>query len=254
MKPRSFPAAPRGRARLAVRWATVTLLAVTLLAGAPAPAPGYQERPPSADGIGKIFHGREIAHVMGHEGADWLERPERGAEERPDLLMRALQLRPGDVAADIGAGTGYYSWRLAREVGPTGRVYAVDIQTEMLERLGREMVARGVTNVFPVLGTITTPALPTNRVDLVLLVDVYHEFSHPHEMLTALAAALKTGGRAVFVEYRGEDPQVPIKPLHKMTEAQVRREVEPYGFTWEGTVRSLPWQHVIVFRKKPAEP
>ena len=243
----------------AIALVTVALLTTLLIGrGAESPGPvatepGYVYRPASADGIGKFFQGREISQVMGHPGADWLERPEREIEERTDLLLPALKLKPGEVVADIGAGTGYFAWRMARELGPGGRVLAVDIQPEMLEILEREMAKRGVTNVAPVLGTITDPKLPVGELDLVLMVDVYHEFSHPHEMLAAICRALKPGGRVAFVEYRGEDASVPIKPLHKMTEAQVRREAAVHPLEWVETIATLPRQHLIVFRKPPGK-
>jgi len=193
--------------------------------------------------------GREIALVMGHQGAPWLERPERMDEERPDLLHGLLDLKPGMVVADVGAGTGYHSWRMAQRVGPTGLVYAVEIQPEMLSLLATNMARRGITNVVGTLGTVTDPGLRTNTLDLALLVDVYHEFDHPYEMLAALTAALKPGGRIAFVEFRGEQVSVPIKPLHKMTEAQVRKEAAVHGLEWVETRRELPWQHLILFRK-----
>src|ERR1043165_4100952 len=177
------------------------------------------------NGIGKFYFAREIAHVMGHQAADWLERPEREAEEKPELLLEALKLKPGDVVADIGAGTGYYTWRLARLVGEKSLVYAVDIQQEMLDLLDKKMAERKITCVKGVLGTITDPKLPPGSVDLVLMVDVYHEFDHPFEMMEAICKALKPGGRVVFVEFRTEDPKVPIKEVHKMSEAQVRKEM-----------------------------
>ncbi len=201
------------------------------------------------DGIGKFYLGREIAHVMGHQGADWLERPERAAEEAPDQVVAALKLKAGDVVADIGAGTGYFTRRLAKNVGETGRVYAVDIQPEMLDLLKRDLTTRGLHNVVPVLGGTQDPKLPAASVDLVLLVDVYHEFDHPYEMLRAITLALKPGGRIAFVEYRAEDPQVPIEPLHKMSEAQVRKEAAQQPLVWVETVRALPRQHLIIFRK-----
>ncbi len=213
----------------------------------------YEQRSASRDGTGRVYMGREIAQVMGHQGADWLERKERIQEERPDLLHSLLKLKPGMAVADIGAGTGYHSWRMAEEVGPTGKVYAVDIQPEMLALLATNMTHHGVTNVQGVLGTPMNPRLPANAIDLVLLVDVYHEFDHPREMLAAIVGALKPGGRVAFVEYRAEDPTVPIKTLHKMTEAQVRKEAEVFPLEWVETRRELPWQHVVIYRKKGDE-
>ena len=203
------------------------------------------------DGIGKFYFGREIAHVMGHQGADWLERPERETEERTDLLLEALALKPGEAVADIGAGTGYFSWRIARQLGAEGKVYAVEIQQEMLDLLMANMKKRGVAaRVEPVLGTVQDPKLPASSVDMILLVDVYHEFDFPFEMTRAMARALKPGGRLVFVEYRGEDPQVPIKKLHKMTEAQVKKEMTVHPLKFDRTLTLLPQQHVIIFRKE----
>ncbi|HWF18706.1 MAG TPA: class I SAM-dependent methyltransferase [Verrucomicrobiae bacterium] len=201
------------------------------------------------DGIGKFYQGREIAQVMGHQGADWLERPTRELEEQPALLMGALHLKQGDAVADIGAGTGFYSRRLARAIGTNGVVYAVEIQQEMLDILTNKMAEIGIHNVKPVLGTVTNPRLASNSVDLILMVDVYHEFDHPREMTGAMVDALKPGGRLVFVEFRGEDPKVPIKPLHRMTEAQVRKEMSSFSLKWVETNEALPIQHIIVFRK-----
>jgi ubiquinone/menaquinone biosynthesis C-methylase UbiE len=203
----------------------------------------------SADGIGKVYLGREIAQVMSFHGAQWLERTERMEEERPDLVLSALELNPGMTVADIGAGTGYYSWRIAQRVGSGGAVYAVDVQLEMIRMLEKQMSRRAAVNVRAVLGTTTDPKLPENSLDLALMVDVYHEFEYPYEMLAAIARALKPGGRLAFVEFRGGDPAVPIKPLHTMTEAQVRKEAAVHPLEWVKTVRDLPWQHVIVFRK-----
>jgi SAM-dependent methyltransferase len=217
---------------------------------ADASADRYEFRPASRDGIGKFFQGREIAHVMGHQGADWLERPEREQEERASLVIPALRLKPGDAVADLGCGTGYFSWRLAQAVGANGVVYGVDIQQEMLDLLVAQMKKHAVTNVLPVLGTITDPKLPARGVDLVLMVDVYHEFDHPYEMMEKICAALKPGGRVAFVEFRGEDPAVPIKALHKMTEAQVRKEMSLHPLEWVETIATLPRQHLIVFRRK----
>jgi ubiquinone/menaquinone biosynthesis C-methylase UbiE len=203
----------------------------------------------SRDGIGKFYMGREIAHVMGHQAADWLERPERDEEEHTEKLVEQLKAQPGDVVADIGAGTGYFSRRLAKKVAPNGIVFAVDIQREMLDLLTNSMASAGITNVRPVLGTITDPKLPPNSVDLALMVDVYHEFDHPFEMMQAITRSLKPGGRVAFVEFRGEDPAVPIKLLHKMTEAQVKKEMSALPLEWVQTIGALPRQHIIVFRK-----
>jgi ubiquinone/menaquinone biosynthesis C-methylase UbiE len=153
------------------------------------------------------------------------------------------------TVADIGAGTGYYTWQLAKQVGPGGRIYAVDVQPEMISMLDSQMVKRGVHNVVSVLGSETTVKLPPASVDLAIMVDVYHELAYPSEVLNSIVDALKPGGRVVFVEYRAEDPAVAIKPLHKMSERQVRREAMAHGLTWERTIESLPIQHAIVFRK-----
>ncbi len=206
----------------------------------------YQKGVHHADGIGIYYLGREIAQVMGHQGADWLDRPDRENEENPKALLAALELKPGDVVADIGAGTGYYSFRMAPSVA---KVLAIDIQQEMLDLLDAKSKKLGVTNVVSVLGTITDPKLPPASIDMALLVDVYHEFDHPVEMMAAIRAALKPGGRVVQVEFRGEDPKVPIKALHKMTEAQARKEMDSFGLTWQKTIATLPWQHVLIYTK-----
>ena len=179
----------------------------------------------SRDGTGRFYVGREIAQVMGHLGAPWLERPEREQEEKPGVVLDRLELSPGAVVADIGAGSGYFTRRLSRRVRGSGLVYAVDIQPEMLELLKRRLKQEGIRNVRPVLGTEKDPGLPESSIDLALMVDVYHELHYPFEMLRALCEALKPGGRVAFVEYKAEDPSIPIKPLHKMTVRQIRREV-----------------------------
>jgi ubiquinone/menaquinone biosynthesis C-methylase UbiE len=209
----------------------------------------YERVARSPDGIGKRYMGREIAGVMGWEGAQWLERESRAREERPELLLRELALAPGMTVADIGAGTGYYTWQLAKQVGPGGRVYAVDVQPEMIRMLDSQMTKRGVRNVVSVLGSETTVKLPPASIDLAIMVDVYHELAYPAEVLDSIVDALKPGGRVVFVEYRAEDPSVAIKPLHKMSERQVRREATAHGLKWERSITSLPLQHAIVFRK-----
>lgn len=230
-------------------------------------APRYETRAAhDPNGIGKFYMGREIAHVMGHEAADWLERPEREKEERTDLLVPALKIKPGESVADIGCGSGYYTRRLAKTVGRAGSplpgahgatrpadgiVYAVEIQQEMLDLLTNKLASEKIFNVKPVLGTITDPKLPRASVDLILMVDVYHEFDYPFEMVEAMCQALRPGGRIVFVEFRGEDPDVPIKQVHKMTEAQVRKEMTLHPLDWVETIGTLPQQHIIVFRKQP---
>lgn len=204
------------------------------------------------DGTGKFYMGREIAQVMSFHGAPWLNRPEREEEERLTKLIELLDLKPGETVADIGAGSGVITEKLARAVGAEGTVYAVDIQDEMLLLIRERMKAEGIENVVPVLGEIEDPKLKANSVDLALLVDVYHEFSHPYEMTRAMAKSLKPGGRIAFVEYRKEDPRIPIKEVHKMSEAQVKKELlQPeFGLEWVETHEELPRQHVIVFRKK----
>jgi len=216
----------------------------------PATSSRYQTGPKHRNGIGKYYMGREIAHYMSHLGAPWLERGSREKEERPDLLMKALDLKPGMKVADIGCGSGYYTRRLAQAVGPTGLVYGVDIQKEMLAILHRNMAANNLTNYQAVLNTATDARLPENSIDLALFVDVYHEFDYPYEMMRSICKALKPGGRVVLVEYRMEDPRVPIKLLHKMTEAQVKKEMSVQPLKYLKTVRELPWQHVIIFEKK----
>lgn len=204
------------------------------------------------NGIGKFYLGREIAHVMGHQGIQWLERAEREEEEGLTQLVSALDLKPGQVVADIGAGSGIISLMMAEKVGPKGTVLAVDIQQEMLDALAVHCKQNNVTNIEPILGTTTSPNLKPGTVDLVIMVDVYHEFDMPFEMLSAISQSLKPGGRIAFVEYRKEDPAVPIKEVHKMSEKQVRKEAEQesLGLVWLKTFRKLPRQHVVFFEKK----
>jgi ubiquinone/menaquinone biosynthesis C-methylase UbiE len=220
----------------------------------PATADPYEIRARhDPNGIGKFYMGREIAHVMGHEGADWLERPERVEEEAPDKMIELLGLKRGEVVADIGAGSGYISARLARKVGTSGKVYAVDIQQEMLDLLSAKMKSLSLTNIIPVLGTISDPKLPAESLDLVVMVDVYHEFSEPQGMMQKIVSCLKPGGRVAFVEYRAEDPDVPIKRVHKMSEAQVKKEANAAGLEWQSTREELPRQHLIIFRRPLTE-
>lgn len=209
----------------------------------------YQERVVhSADGIGKFYMGREIAKVMGHTEVLWLERPSREATEQPQQVVEALNLKPTDVVADIGAGTGYFSFRISPVVAQ-GKVLAVDVQPEMLDILEFLKKENNVTNVEAILGSITNPNLPNERVDLALMVDAYHEFEYPREMMEAIAQALKPGGRVALLEYRGENPLIAIKPLHKMTQRQVRKEIEAIGLVWVETQEPLPQQHLMVFQK-----
>lgn len=208
----------------------------------------YSTREASADGIGKFFHGREIARVMGHPAIGWLERDEREREEAPSKAIDALDLAPTAVIADIGAGSGYYAFRISPKV-PLGKVMAVDIQPEMLDFLRKRSAELKITNVIPHLGGVEDLALAPGSLDAALLVDAYHEFSHPAEMLASLLRSLKPGGRVFLLEFRAEDPRVPIKELHKMTEAQARLEFESAGFRFVSNRRHLPWQHFMVFER-----
>ncbi len=200
-------------------------------------------------GSGKVYMGREISEVMGHFGIGWLERPEREREERTDLLVDALALKPTDAVADIGAGSGYFTFRMSPLV-PEGVVYATDIQQEMLDVVAERALEENALNVMPVLGEIDHCGLEPASIDLALFVDAYHEFSHPYEMMASVVAALKPGGRVVLVEYRLEDPFVPIKERHKMSESQARLEMEAVGLAFVENIASLPQQHILVFRRK----
>jgi precorrin-6B methylase 2 len=202
----------------------------------------------SADGTGLFYMGREVAHVC--QGGEWLERPERELEENSELMVESLGLKSGEVVADVGAGTGYISRKLSKRVGEKGIIYAVEIQQEMLDILTKKAADAGIKNIKPILGTVDDPKLPAVAIDTILLVDVYHELDRPYEMVQQMCNALKPGGRIVFVEYRAEDPKVPIKPLHKMSVEQVKKEmsVQPLAFVESG--EKLPWQHMIIFRKK----
>jgi SAM-dependent methyltransferase len=191
------------------------------------------------------FLGREIAQTMHYTGAPWLVRESRQREEDCRLLLEALGIRPGQTVCDLGCGNGFYTVELARLVGPEGTVYAVDVQPEMLRMLARRAAVERLGNIRPILGTVIDPRIPAGTCDIVLCVDVYHEFSHPEQMLARIHASLAPDGRLVLAEFRGEDPAVPIKPLHKMTKAQIRRELEPAGFEVVREFDRLPWQHLI---------
>lgn len=241
-----------------MRWVSILLLTFVVM-------PAYADEPKvnegkdsryewkanhDPNGIGKFYQGREIAQVMGHSAASWLERPEREEEEQPKKLLKALKIEPGATIADIGAGSGYHVFRMAPLVGDKGKIYAVDIQKEMLDIIRDRMKKGQVKNIEPVMGDGADPKLPDDSVDMILMVDVYHEFAQPFEMTQKLVKALKPGGRLIFVEFRKEDPKVPIKEVHKMTERQVIKEMDAFSeLKHVETSRDLPWQHVITFKK-----
>ena len=208
----------------------------------------YSYRQPSFDGTGKVYMGREIAQVMGHQGAGWLERPDRASEEQPQKMIAALGLKSTDVVADIGAGTGYISQLIALQV-PDGKVLAVDVQPEMIELLKQRMSKNKIVNIQPQLGTEQSPELPIESIDLAIMVDAYHEFSYPHEMMAGIVSALKPGGRVVLTEYRGEDPKVNIKPHHKTTQKQIQYEMKAVGLELLKNENILPQQHLFFFGK-----
>lgn len=221
----------------------------TVIAAAPSDSAPYTQRAiHSPDGIGKFYLGREIAQVMGHQGATWLERSSRNIEEQPDAAISALNLQPTDVVADIGAGTGYFSFRISPFV-PQGKVFAVDVQPEMIDILNFLKQEYQADNVEPILGSETDPHLAADSIDLALMVDAYHEFAYPQEMMQGIVNALKPGGRVALLEYRGENPLIPIKGLHKMTQRQVRKEMQAVGLVWQETQGFLPQQHLMIFQK-----
>jgi ubiquinone/menaquinone biosynthesis C-methylase UbiE len=233
---------------------TCWLLAAGPLSGQETAAPPRPEAKPKAAARARTrrnasYMGRPIAGVMSFHGADWLFRESREQEEQPEAMLDALKIPRGATVADVGAGAGYTSMRLARRVGPGGTVLATDVQPEMLTMLAQNMKTAGITNVRAIRATQTDTKLPDGKVDLVLMVDVYHEAADPETLLRGLRKALRPGGRLVLVEFRGEDPDVPILPEHKMTLKQVRREVEPQGFRFHDSLEFLPWQHVIIFEK-----
>jgi ubiquinone/menaquinone biosynthesis C-methylase UbiE len=225
------------------------LLNPTLSPIAVTPGATYQQKAVhSPDGIGKFYQGREIAKVMGHTGASWLERPSREDEEQPSKIVNAIDLKPNDVVADIGAGTGYLSFRMAPLI-PKGKVFAVDIQPEMLDIIKSLKKDKNISNVEPILATVNNPNLPLESVDLAIMVDAYHEFEYPLEVMQGIVSALKPGGRVVLVEYRGENPFVMIKALHKMSQKQVKKEMQAVGLLHRETKNLLPQQHLMVFEK-----
>lgn len=209
----------------------------------------YSFKSGSLDGIGKWYKGREIAHVMGYRGIGWLERPEREKEENTSRLIKNLKIQPGDTIADIGAGSGYHVFKMA-PLAKEGLIYAVDIQEEMLQAIRKQKKDSDLKNIELIKGSEKGVNLPENSVNKILMVDVYHEFSYPVEMLESMYDALKKNGKIYLIEYRGEDDSIPIKKLHKMTEAQAIKEFEANGFKLEENISNLPWQHCMVFVKK----
>lgn len=207
----------------------------------------YQQFPPSIESTGKVYMGREIAHVMGFQGASWLERESRQQEERTDILIKSLNLKPAMTIADVGAGTGFLSRQMAASIGAAGTVYAVDVQPEMVGKLKK--LAKTYPNIKPVLAGVSDVNLAENSLDLAIMVDVYHELEYPFEVVQSILKSLKPNGKLVLVEYRAEDDRVPIKQTHKMTEAQVIKELTAQPLKWDKTIASLPWQHIIIFSK-----
>lgn len=228
----------------------ICLLAANFTLAQQATPPSYVSIPASADGIGKRYMNREISGVMGWQGAAWLEREKREREERTDLLLDALALQSGMVVADIGAGTGYLSRRMAPLVMPGGKIIALDLQPEMVNFLQTGVKRSGLSQIEVKLASVDDVKLPKNSIDMAIMVDVYHELAYPYEVMSSIMQALKPRGRIVFVEYKEEDARVPIKPLHKMSEAQIKREASIFPLEWEQTVSTLPWQHVVIFRKR----
>jgi ubiquinone/menaquinone biosynthesis C-methylase UbiE len=202
------------------------------------------------DVIGKFYLGREIAHVMGPGGIIWLERSEREREERPEQVLKELDVREGQTVADLGAGSGYYTFRMAQAVGATGTVYAVDIEPRMLQFITHRAEREGVSTIKTSRATPTDPGLPVNSIDLLLMVDVYHELEYPFEVMQKVHAAMRPGGRVALVEYRANDPKVMIKPVHTMTERQIIAELREANFRHVKTVRTLPLQHLVIFEKR----
>ena len=208
----------------------------------------YQQFPQSAEGTGKVFMGREIAHVMGYQGASWLERDSREKEERTDLLIQLLQLKKGMAIGDIGAGTGYLSRRMADKIGANGVVYAVDLQPEMMGKI--KLLAKKHINIQPILSQVDDVKLTENSIDIAIMVDVYHELEFPFETIQSLLKALKPQAQLILVEYRAEDDKVKIKEIHKMSETQIIKEITAHPLKWQTTINSLPWQHIVVFTKQ----
>lgn len=239
---------PTAIALLLLVFSTVPPLRAQVSAPNKSEQPRYTQKKPSRDGTGKVYMGREISHVVGHGAIRWLERPERAKEEAPELMVEKMAIQPGDIVADIGAGSGYFTFRIQPLV-PQGQVIAVDIQDAMLGFIDKRSTEGGFTNVKSHKGIPEDTQLPADSITVAFIVDAYHEFSHPWEMIRSIVKALKPGGRFILLEYRGEDPEIPIKPLHKMTEKQSIREMEAAGLKHKETLEFLPTQHFMVFVK-----
>ena len=209
----------------------------------------YKIRTGDPNGINKWYMGRQIAQVMSHYGIDWLEREEREREENTSLLLKNLAVKPGMFIADIGAGSGYHSVLLSKMVG-NGKVFAIDVEPEMIAYLNKRIKHEKLSRIVPVLSTEQKVSLAENAIDMMLLVDVYHEFSYPYEMALSMRSALKPGGKLVLVEFRSEDPTIPIKTIHKMSKAQAIKEFKAAGFVFDKNIDNLPWQHCMVFTKQ----
>jgi predicted methyltransferase len=230
------------------RAAAITILSLLCLAITAHAAERYELREEhDPDGIGKFYMGREIAHVMGPGGIAWLERPERDTEEQTNTLIEALDIEPGQTIADFGAGSGYHTFKIAPLVGPSGKVLAVDIEPAMLELIADRARRERAANVTTVRSTAREPNLPPKSIDLLFMVDVYHELEYPYETLAQVRHALKPGGKVALVEYRLEDPGVMIKTVHKMSEQQIIKELQAAGFKYVKTVSTLPLQHLVIF-------
>ena len=255
---RAFPYASLLRLTSTFGLAAIALAVVLGAAGCDSPeagveaasSPDYYAEQESAheNGTGRFYMGREIAEITGLGRQGWLERPERETEELPNRVVRALELRPDDAVADIGAGTGYFTFRISPHV-PDGRVFAIDIEEEMLELIEERAERRGVTNVAPVLGTVQDPNLPQDSIDVALIVFTYTQFSHPREMMVNIRESLVRGGRVVLVEYRGEDPTIPVSPVYTLTEEQAKKELAAAGLRWRETRDILPQHHFMVFER-----
>lgn len=254
-KPRGERGEPLGwsAAMYRLHYAVIALILGANAVAAQTPSRYEYKKDHDPYGTGKFYLGREIAHVMGFQGASWLERKEREQEEAVSKLMKALEVKEGQTIADFGAGSGHHTVKLAKLVGAKGKVYAVDIQPEMLDMIGKRLRKDNIKNVQLVHNNEKEAKLPEAKIDMILMVDVYHELSYPYEVTLDLVKALKPGGRLIFVEFRLEDKRVPILDVHRMSIFQVKKEMEPFkDMKHQKTLNHLPWQHVIIFEKQAA--